>query len=103
MNTQDLPLVLVEDVGGKASVRLEHLATQHTAYSVILLGHVSNCFSSSIHDDISVGLFESEEDVHHLDLSLNDQRAVVQEIPCRVVWCQNTIGVIWDCDRRNQI
>ena len=78
MYTQDLLLMFVEDMTGKAAVGLGHLSHQHAAHAMILLGHVSNCFSSAVHNDVSVCLLEPEKDVHHLDLSLDDQRAVVE-------------------------
>ena len=82
MNAQNLPLTVVEDVAGKATVGLCHLAHQHASHSVVLFSHVSDCFSSTIHDDVSVGLFEPKEDIHHFDLSLNDQGAVIEHMPC---------------------
>lgn len=103
MNTQDFPLAVVENVAGETTVGFGHLAYQHASHTMILLSHVSNCFSSTIHDDVSVGLFEPKEDIHHFDLSLNDQRAVVEQMPRRMARRKNTIRVVWNGHRCNEI
>ena len=70
---------------------------------MVLFRHVAYCLASSVHDDVSVRLFDAQEDVHHLYLPLNDQRTIVQESHGWMGLVEDTIGIIRYIDRRKQI
>ena len=84
-------------------MRSKKLPRQHIPHPVILLRHISNMISIWIHDDILVGLFEAQEDVHHLELSLDDECAVVQDGHGGVIRLEHTIWVFWYADWCDQI
>lgn len=102
-HAKNLAFTPVEYVCGKAAVCSECLSGQGPPYSVILLCQISYCLSPSVHDDVLVGLFEAEENVHHLQLSLYDERAVVEQVPCWMVWSEDTIRIVGYLDRRDKV
>ena len=93
----------LEDVCGERSVRLEDLSRHRASHSMILLRDVSQSLSTAIHNDVLVRLLESDDDVHHLYLSLNDQTAVPKNRKRRVIRRQDAIWVCWYVDFRDEI
>jgi hypothetical protein len=79
-------------------MRPQPLPSHHLTESPIVLGHVANMIAMRIHDDISIGLFESQEHVHHLYLPLYHQARVGQEGGGGVSFLENSIWIIWDMD-----
>ena len=86
-------------MGREASVGSKGLAGYGVAQTMLLLCQIANVIALRIHDDISVGLLEAHQDVHHLKLSLDDNRGVGQYACGRVIWSQDSMIVFWDMDR----
>lgn len=103
MNPQNLSLIGVKYVCCEASVCSEGLSRQGISQTVILLCHVTYCLASSIHDDIFICLLKAEENVHHLDLPLYDQRAVVEQRHGRMVLAKDTVWIVWHIDGGKEI
>ena len=61
-----------------------------------MLGHVAYMIALWVHDHVSVGLLEAEEDVHHLNLALDHDARLLEEGGGRVVRLENRSGVFWD-------
>lgn len=60
-------------------MRPECLSLQGTAYTIICFCKESYMIALWIHDDVFVCLFEAQEHVHHLNLSLDYDGGVVQD------------------------
>lgn len=79
MDPQDLSLISIKDVCSETSVCSECLSCYRVSKSVVLFGHVADGLASSIHYDVFVCLLEAEEDIHHFQLALNNQGAIVEQ------------------------
>lgn len=97
---QDFLFVLVEYVRGEASVSPEPLSSHHIAHAQIPLRHVADVISLRIHDDIFVGLLESQHHIHQLQLPLHDDGGVDQDTRGRMPLVENTMRVFGDVDWR---
>ena len=68
----------VKDVSCKGPVGAEPLSAHRLCNASIVFGHVSKMVTVWIEDDVSIGLFETQEDIHHLDLPLYDDARFCQ-------------------------
>jgi hypothetical protein len=48
-------------------------------------------------------LFEANDDVHHLHLSLDDQAAVAEDGHCGMGWRKDAMGIVWDMDFSDEV
>jgi hypothetical protein len=74
----------------------EPLPPHCSSESTIVLSHKSNLVSKRVQNDISIGLLEAKEDVHHLDLPLHDKPGVRQQLCCRVAGLDYAVWIFGD-------
>lgn len=103
MKPENLLLFAVKDVGRETSMCLEHLACHCVTHAVFLLRQISNVISMGVHDDIAIGLLEPHENVHHLELALDDQGGIVEQSHCWVGFFEDAIGIFWDMNRGYEV
>lgn len=102
VNPEDFALVTVEDVCCEAAVRSQHLTRHGLSEAVVLLREVSNGLTSSVHQYVAVGLLEAEKDVHHFDLSLDDDGAMIEDGHGGVIGLEHAIWIVrytYGCDQ----
>lgn len=100
---QYLLLVSIKDVRREASVRLEHLPRHGVAYAMLLLCEISNVVSVRIHDDIAIRLLKAHEDIHHLQLPLDDEGRVIEESHGWVGFLEDGMRVFGYMNRCNEV
>lgn len=69
------------------------LTTNNPHDTLVPLLHVANLLAHQVHDFVEVGLFETNKEVHHLHLSLNNQRGLANDLVEWVLGCDNPIRV----------
>ena len=74
MEAQNLLLVLVKNMCCEAPVGSERLPRHSIAHTEITLCNVADMVASWIHDNVAIGLFESNHNVHHLNLPGDNER-----------------------------
>lgn len=92
---QYLTLILIKDVRSKAPVCTEHLSRNCFANAMVLFRQETNMIPSRVHQYVFIGLLEAHQDIHHLQLSLHDNRRVGQYASRWVVWSEDAMPIFW--------
>ena len=68
----------VKHMRHKAPMGPKRLSRHSIGHAIFLLRHIANMIPLRIRDHIFIRLFEADHDIHHFQLSLNDQPGVGQ-------------------------
>ena len=83
--------MLIKDVRCEAPVCIKKLPLHHAAHTQISLCYVSDVVATRVHDNIFVGLLETQHYVHELQLSGNHNARVGQNARRRVRFIKHAV------------
>ena len=93
---QDLFHVPIKHVRREAAMCPEPLPRQRIPNPKLLFCHEAQMVTFWIHNHISVCLFETDHQIHHLQLSLHDDGGVSQKACRGMSFLEDAMRVFWD-------
>lgn len=100
MKPQDFSLMLVKDMSHEASVSTEHLPRHRSSHGVVLFCYEPDVVPLGVEDNVFVRLLKPNHHIHELQLSLYHDSRIRQDAGRRVLFVENTVGVLWNVNRR---